>query len=175
MKQLYKIHAFLLLFGSLFSSAYAQCPDSTDASLDETKEWISNKINTLGGRIIPPTKYLCFFQGDMFSVYEIGINENLELKDTVYFFQIELEDIDLNKLSIRRIGNNGRFGITIEPINGRSKAIVPLLGNIEGIGYELILQSDDIQMEKRIRKAITHAFCLVDAKPNKKPRYKEKF
>ena len=175
MKQILKLFILLSLFALSSCATYAQCADSSDASLDETKEWIVNKINSIGGRILPPTKYISLFNGDQFTVYELGIDSNLDLKDTLYCFQIEIQDIDLNKLAIREISKNGRFGLSIESLIGSSKLITPIVGPISGVGFEIILQSDDPNMSKRITKALKHAVCIVSSDPAKKIKSKEKF
>ncbi len=165
---------FLLLFLSHSLSLKAQCADSSDATIDETKDWIIGKINSIGGRLLPPTKYHSSFKDNRLRITEIGMNENFELKDTITRFEIDIKDIDLSQLGLRNIGKKGKFGLSIIPKNQKSKFQSSTMGNMNGMGFEIIFQTDQADMDKRIIKAIRHAQCLVNGS-NNNDKPKEKF
>ncbi len=159
MKAIISFVFVLFLFSSI--EIYGQCNDSSNVTLDETKDWIVAKINAYGGRIIPPTKYYSSFKETKLKVFEIGMNDKFELKDTTTQFEIDIRDIDIAKLTGREIGKNGKFGLSLNPKNGKSLLKSPILGALNGLGFELIIQTSEANMDERLIKAIKHAHCLV--------------
>ena len=172
-----QIIATLLIFLLFACKVNCQCQDSTEVSLDDTKSWLISKINSYGARSLPPTKYYSVFSNNTWTIYEIGMNEKFELKDTTTKFEIDIKDINTEKLNIREIGKNGKFGLSINPINGKSTMQSPALGTLNGLGFELIIQSEEDNLDKRLVKAIKHAHCLVSGSSSNKNKQqsKEKF
>ena len=173
MKPILNILLFITLI--ICNNSFGQCADSSDATLPETKEWIENKIKNHGGRNLPPTKYHVKFKENKLIITEIGLDKNFELKDSVSRFEIELKDIDVKNLKIREIGKNDRFGISLNPINGKSIMKSESLGNITGIGFEIILQAENENLDKRLVKAIAHAVCLAGGNNQNSTKQTEKF
>ncbi|MCX6291251.1 MAG: hypothetical protein NT126_05755 [Bacteroidetes bacterium] len=158
MKNILCLIAVLLFFQI---NLFAQCADSSDATLKETTDWITTKINNFGGRQIPPSSYKVGFDGSVMMLYEFGIDENFELKDTVAIVKINLKDFDLSKLAIRYINKiRTRFGISFEAKDNKMSYTSPTLGKIE-TGFEIIISSDkEPDLAERIVKAIKHGYCL---------------
>ncbi len=173
MKNGFKV--LLVIFLTQTLNLKAQCADSSDATIDETKDWIVGKINSIGGRLLPPSKYHASFRENRLIIKEIGINENFELKDTITRFEVDLKDIDLAKLEVRNIGKKGKFGLSIIPKNQKSKFQSTAMGNMNGMGFEIIFQTEQSDMDKRIIKAIRHAQCLINGNNKDIDKPKEKF
>jgi len=139
----------------------AQCPDSSNATLAETTEWITSKIENYGGRLLPPTRYEVFFVGSQMTLYEFGVDENITLKDTVAIVVVNLKDLDLTTLSVRYIGKGKtRFGLSFNGKKGKMSYRSPSLGEM-GTGFEIILDCEkDAELPNRLIKAITHGYCI---------------
>lgn len=152
------VTTIILLFGA---KTFSQCADSSDATLKETTDWIASKINSYGGRNLPPTIYTVKFDSTQMTVYEFGMNDKFELKDSVAIVKINLRDFDLNKLTTRFVNKkNTRFALTFEAQGKKMTYRSPLLGNIDS-GYEIIIDCEkENDLPQRLIKAIKHGYCL---------------
>lgn len=149
-----------LLFVSI-SNLLAQCPDSSDATLQETTDWIISKIESYGGRSLPPTRYEVKFEGSQMTISEFGFDSNLEIKDTVSVVKVNLRDLDLNKLETHSINkSNTRYALIIDAKENKMSYHSPILGEM-GTGYEMIIDcSKQSDLTSRIIKALNHCYCL---------------
>lgn len=152
---------FIVVVICLQTNLFAQCADSSDATLKETTDWLTSKINNFGGRQIPPTRYKVAFDGSQMLLYEFGMDENFELKDTIATVKLNLKDFNLRKLAIRYINKTKtRFAIEFEGKDNKMSYTSPTFGKIES-GFEIIISSDtETDLAERIVKAIKHGYCI---------------
>lgn len=162
MKYTFQIIAVLFFMGVTNNFVLAQCPDSSDATLKETTDWLKSKIESCGGTNIPPTIYKVKFDSSVMIVYQIGIDENFLLQDTAVVVKINLKDLDLKNLKVRDINKEGtRFGIQIMAKGNKMSVKSKELGVSYDFGWEMIfVLKTDPDLSKRIVKAFTHAYCV---------------
>jgi hypothetical protein len=164
----------LSLFSKAPDNTVTQCNSGSDATLEETKEWITTKVNQYGGRVIPPSRYTLEFRDNVFFLAELGLNIRYDFTDTLSVYQIELKDINADKIKPNKVGKENRFSIHIEPSNGKSKLRSKLAGKVEGAGFEVIITSEEPNLDTRMVKAFKHCVCLVKG-GNVKNNAQEKF
>jgi hypothetical protein len=157
---------FLIL---LFNKTYSQCADSSDATIDETINWITQKFNKHGERYLPPSIYKVRFEGTIMHISEIGMDVNFELKDTTSKFSIDLKNIDFNKTEVKDITKKGkRFEIVFYGENGKMSYWSQALGNLENIGFTMYFSPGEEQnLDVRIIKALKHAKCILGGNSKK--------
>lgn len=155
-----KIAAVFLLFFCA-QSLFAQCPDSSDATLQETTDWLVSKIEAYGGRNIPPTRYEVKFNASQMTITEFGVDINLELKDTVSVVKVNLKNLDLDALESHPVGKSStRYALTINAKERKMSYRSPTLGEM-GTGYEMIFDcSKESNLMMRMVKALKHGYCL---------------
>ncbi|GDX53475.1 hypothetical protein LBMAG27_25220 [Bacteroidota bacterium] len=161
MKKIIQTLVLVLILGLTSNIVHAQCPDSSDATLKETTDWLKSKIESHGRRNVPPTVYKVKFDSTQMTLYEFGIDENFLLTDTVWIVKINLKDLDINKFVVRNINKEGtRFGITIYSKSGKLISRSPTLAADVINGFELIMFSkDEPDLSKRMIKAFIHGYC----------------
>jgi len=156
-KNLTVLFSFFLFGLNLF----AQCPDSSTATLQETTDWIKSKIESLGGRQLPPTRYEVKFKNSDLEIIEFGMNSDFELKDTTSICKVNMKNLDFPKLKVKYINNSKtRFSISFDGKNKTMSIWSPTLGNLEG-GYEVIISCENSpDLAQRMLKAFIHLYCL---------------
>ena len=161
MNKLTKFIFIIVLILSSKINSIAQCADSSNATLKETTDWITSKIESYGGRNFPPTRYAVKFDSSKMTIYEFGMNDKFELKDTVAIVKINLRDFDLNKLEIRYMSkSHNRFGLSFTAKENKMSYRSPTLGQIP-TGYEMIISCEkEPDLPQRMIKAIKHGCCL---------------
>ena len=175
MKKIYQILSVVFILGFTNNFVQAQCPDSSDATLKETTDWLKSKIESCGGTNIPPTIYKVKFDSSVMTVYQIGIDENFLLQDTAVIVKLNLKDLDLKNLKVRDINKEGtRFGIQLMAKGNKMSVKSNELGISYDFGWEMIfVLKTDPDLSKRIVKAFTHAYCISGG--NSSTTTKEKF
>lgn len=162
MKSILQTIVVVFILGFTSNIVHAQCPDSSDATLKETTDWLKSKIESCGGRNLPPSIYKVKFDSSAMTVYEIGIDENFLLKDTAVIVKMNLKDLDVKNLKVRDINKDGtRFGIQIMAKGNKMSVKSKELGTSYDFGWEMIFVSkSEPNFSKRIVKAFTHAYCV---------------
>ncbi len=150
-----------IFFLFTISKGLAQCQDSSDATLKETTAWLVTKINTYGGRALPPTTYRASADSSILTIYELGLNENFEIKDTINVCQFNLKDLDLTKMSVRYLNKNKtRFGIKLESKKQKAISYSKTLF-VYSSAYEILINcTQEMDLPLRFIKAIRHGYCL---------------
>lgn len=152
--------------------AKAQCQDSSDATLKETSEWLVRKINTYGGRTLPPVTYRASADSSIITIFEIGLNENFELKDTVSVYQFNFKDLDLTKMSVRYLNKgNTKFAIKLESKNRKAIYYSKTL-KAYSYNFELFINcAEEMNLPLRFIKAIRHGYCLSGGNKEEKEKF----
>ena len=156
----------------LSNLAKAQCQDSSDATIKETTEWLVRKINAYGGRTLPPVMYKASADSSIITIFEIGLNENFEIKDTISVCQFNLKDIDLTKMSVRYLNKNKtRFAIKLE--SKKKKAIYySKTLKIYGFEFEIFVNCEqEMDLPLRFIKAIRHGYCISGGNKEEKEKF----
>ena len=171
MKFLVRILLLLvLMFGGL--NAFAQCQDSSDANLKETTTWLVEKINGYGGRALPPTTYRASADSAVITIYELGLNENFEIKDTINVCQFNLKDLDLTKMSVRYLNKNKtRFALKLESKKQKAISYSKTLF-VYNSAYEILINcTQEMDLPLRFIKAIRHGYCLAGGNKEVKEKF----
>ncbi len=171
MNLLLKTFAFLVLLGWV-SNVFAQCQDSSDATLKETTNWLVEKINGYGGRALPPTNYRASADSAVITIYELGLNENFEIKDTINVCQFNLKDLDLTKMSVRYLNkNNTRFALKLELKKQKAISYSKTLF-VYNSAYEILINcTQEMDLPLRFIKAIRHGYCLAGGNKEVKEKF----
>jgi len=163
-----------ILFLLNIGQGHSQCNDTTDATLEETTSWISQKLNLYGYRQLPPVNYKVSFNKSEMKIIEIGMDSNLEMKDTVSIVKIRLENLDLSKLYFREINKaKNRFAMTLVGKGNSMYYFSRAMGKLENVPYEIILNADaEENLPERLIRALKHGYCISGGSTDKKVQEK---